>query len=346
MVRRPTRSQAREFARLISTHEPQIRRGFMASVTDLQSNVDWPELIKALEGGNLDTAIAALNIHPAAWSEYSAAVSTTFAAAGSSTAAQVAFSEGVGVGVRFNMQNPRAERWVAENVANKVVGFAEEQIQVSRNIIASGYHRGDGPRNIAYDLVGRVGATGSRQGGILGLDNPRAERLYNVTVGMRTPEGVQDLVVNGRVRYKVNEATERRILAAYQRGEAVPLHERVISERQYKNLLLKQRADTVAETETGNAVMSGRQEEWMQAAESKGLDESAIIKTWKHRRGASAHHRPDHLAMNNVSVEGLDTPFILPDGTLMQHAHDSDAGPEHIIRCGCDTEYRLKRRVE
>lgn len=344
---RPTRSQAVLFAQLIAELGPEIHRAFMASVTDLQSNVDWVLLLDALKNHDIEWAIKALNIDSAAWTEYSSTMTEVYAKAGASTAAQIVQLGIGGVGIRFRMTDPRAQAWIAENVANKVVGFTNEQIVIARSMMENGFMKGAHPHTMAIDLAGRaVGRSKARAGGILGLDAPRAERLQKVVDGMRTPEGVRSLVIEhidgtASVKYKVNKATEQRILRAYRKGEAVPEAERAISERQYRNALLKARADTIAETETANAVMSARNEQWQQLAESKGLDKSSIIKTWRHRRGASEYHRPDHRAMSGKSVRGLDTPFKFPDGTLMQHAHDPDGGAKHVIKCGCDTEYRL-----
>lgn len=348
---RPTRSQARLFAQLIDDLEPQIHRAFMASVTDLQSHVNWSALLSSLADGDISGAISALNISTAAWNEYSSVMSNAYAKAGAASAAQIVLSGAGGIGIRFNMSNPRAERWIREHVADRVVGFTSEAIQVARSAIEAGYAQGAHPRTIALDLVGRTtGPGGTRVGGVLGLDAPRAARMTRVAEGMRTTEGVQSLVTQHHdgtlsVKYKVNKATENRILRAYRSGTAVPESDRIISERQYKNALLKHRADTVAETETANAVMSARDESWQQLVEEDGIDPNSVIKTWRHRRGASRYHRPDHLAMSGHEVRGLDTPFVFPDGAQLRFAHDPDAGPEHIIRCGCDCEYRVDHTV-
>lgn len=345
----PTRSQARLFAQLIAQLEPEIERAFMASVVDLQAGVNWPLLLQRLEAGDIDGAVAALNINAAAWAEYSSVMTAAYARAGASTMAQIQMVGIAPVGVRFDMANPRAERWIRQNVAEMVVGFTNEQIEVARNVIGAGYARGEGPRTIAIELGGRV-TNGTRQGGVLGLDNPRAYRLQQVSLGMRTPEGVQSLVIEGRdgklaMRYKVNPATEKRILAAYNAGTAVPEDARAISERQYRNALLQARAETISETETGNAVMSSRAESWEQAAEARGVNGDAVIKTWRHRRGSSAYSRPDHIAMSGQVVRGLHTPFVFPDGAQLEFAHDPRGGAKHTIRCGCDTEFRLDASV-
>lgn len=348
-TRRPNRSQARLFAQLIDQLEPEIHRAFMASVTDLQANVDWRALLDALTRTDIEGAIAALNINEAAWAEYSSKMTQAYALAGASTAAQIQAQGLGGIGTRFRMTNPGAQEWIRQNVANRVLGFSEEQTQVARMVIEAGFGRGQGPRNIAVDLAGRVQG-GLRAGGVLGLDAPRAARLQAVTQGMRTADGVRDLVIarqDGKLalRYKVNAATEQRIIRAYKSGTAVPEADRAISERQYSNALLKARADTVANTETANAVMSGRMEQWRQLIETKGIDPESVIKTWHHRRGAFKDHRPDHLAMSGRSVRGLFTPFVFPDGAQLQYAHDPDGGAKHVIGCGCDTTFRVDHSV-
>lgn len=349
MATRPSLSQARLFAQLIERLTPEIRRAFMASITDLQSHVDWPLLIDRLTVGDINGAISALNINPAAFNEYSSAMSSAYAQAGAATATQIRMMGIGGIGVRFNMSNPRAQDWINRYVGESITGYTREAVEVARRVISEGYMLGHGPRTIALDLVGRVGPDGVRTGGVMGLDAPRAERYARVVQGMRTAEGVQGLVIAHEtggysMRYKVNAATAQRILRAYLAETEVPAAERLISERQYKNALLKARGDTVAATETANAVMSGRMEEWQQLAESEGLDRSAIIKTWRHRRG-ERNARTDHIAMNGQSVRGLDTPFVFPDGAELQYAHDPDGGARHVINCGCDTEFRLDHSV-
>lgn len=347
-----TRSQARLFAQLIDSLEPEIKRGFLASVTDLSAQVDWRRLLENLESGNIDGAIAALNISPAAWSQYSASVTSAYAASGSAYAAQIQ-QAGIGsIGTRFNMTNPRAEAWIRENVGGSITGFVREQIEVARNVIEEGYAAGKGPRNIGTDLVGRVERPGgARQGGVLGLDAPRANRLRRVADGMQTPEGVQSLVIkhqNGSLslRYKVNRATANRILSAYRKGEAVPEAQRLTSERQYRNALLQARGDTVATTETANAVLNARDEEWKQVIEAEGIRPENVLKTWRHARGATIYHREDHLAMSGATVRGINTPFQFPDGVNMQYAHDPAGGAKHNVNCSCSVEYTVRREVD
>lgn len=343
MAIRPTTSQARQFAQLVDMLKPEVRQAFMRAVVDLHANVDWPALLAALESGSTFTAIRALNVTEAAFSSYSQVLTSAFIESGTATAQMIVATKQASIGLRFNLQNPRAQEWIRNNVGNQITGYVQDQILAARTVIEAGYAAGNHPHTIARELVGRVGAGGVRQGGILGLDGARAARLDAVTRGMKTADGVQDLVVGGKVRYKVNKSTEDKILRAYRNGTAVPASERAIAERQYSNALLKSRADTVATTETSQAVMSARNESWEQAAEEQGLDSSRIEKIWRHRRGGDG--RITHIEMAGVKVMGLGTPFILSDGSVMQYAHDPAGGARNVINCGCDTEYRLIRSV-
>ncbi len=348
MAIRPTRSQARQFAQLLAKHEPAVRDAFMRAVVDLHAGVDWPALLVALESGSTYSAVQALNISEGAFNEYSQVLTSVFLESGIATASTIVATKQASVGLRFNLLNPSAEKWVRENVATRVVGYVQEQIETTRKVIAAGYAQGNHPHTIALDLVGRVGSGGVRSGGVLGLDAPRAARLAKVSEGMRTAEGVKGLVMQRSdgtlaMRYKVNKATQDRIFAAYRNESAVPKAQRALSERQYSSALLKARAETVATTETAAAVMGARDEAWSQAAQEQGLDRGAVVKTWRHRRGADG--RITHIEMAGVSVQGLDTPFVLSDGSVMMYPHDPAGGAKNNVSCGCDCEYFLRRAV-
>jgi len=328
--------QERLFRALIAELQPELQRAFLAAWDDIRNGINWDELKAALASGSIDAAIAALNIEPSAFEAYRAALTSAFAAGGSLAATTVNGPSGSKVAFRFDMTNPRAEEWIAKNVGLRIVGLADDAISVARQTILTGFQAGRHPNGIAVDIAGRV-VDGRRMGGVVDLDQPRADRLLAVSRGMETAQGVQDLVEmrNGElvVRYKVNKATSQRILRAYHAGTAVPANERAISIQQYKNALLKARAETIARTETGQAVMSAKREEWHQACDKLGYSTDAVTKTWR------------HLQANNMQVRGLDTPFNLPNGAVMQHALDPAGGAEECANCTCDTTFYLDHTV-
>lgn len=339
MARRPTKSQRRQFAALIAKLEPQVRAAFEASAADLRAGVDFAALLEALRENRIEAAIAALNIDESAFYAFGTAKTAAYSAGGALTASTVSLGPDSSIVFRFDMRNPRAEAWVRNYVGGRITAFTQEQLQVARAVMLEGYGMGRGPLDIGRDLAGRV-INGTRQGGVIGLDAERARRLLEVSRGMETAEGVQDLVQGGRVRYAVNPATRARILKAAKAGTAVPVKERAVSIAQYQNLLLKSRGETIARTETAQAVRSAQREEWQQVMDKQGIPPEAIIKTWIHGGGVK-DPRPHHVAANGMTVQGIDTPFQLNNGAVLQYPHDPNASGAETINCTCSCEIRL-----
>jgi hypothetical protein len=327
---------------LVRKLEPDLRRAFEAAVADLRDKVDWPRLLEALRNNQIEAAIDALNIEPAAFQRYAALQTSIYSEAGAATVASIALPSLVAAGVRFDMTNPAAERWIAENVGAQITRITTEQVALARQVILEGYQAGQGPQNIAIDLVGRV-QNGTRQGGVMGLDVPRAERLRIVSDAIKTAEGVRDLVIEKadgtlQVKYKVNKTTEAAILRAYRAGKAVPADKQLRLMAQYSNRLLKERAETVARFETASSVMAARRQAWAQIMDRRNIPPEAVGKRWVHG-GSVKEPRPHHLAMSGQTVVGIDTPFQFSNGAALQYAHDVNAPLSETILCGCSTEF-------
>lgn len=347
MARRPTISQSRRFRALIASYEAQMQRAFNDAIASIRGNLDWRSLIAALERGDVDGAVAAIGIDNgdflALWQKANEAyIAGATATVDTLTVSGVPASQSVGI--RFDMTNPRAEAYMTTASAMMVQQVSEDTKQAVREAILRGFQAGRGPRDIATDISGRV-VGGQRQGGIVGMDAARAYRFDMVSQGMRTAEGVRGLVIRHQdgtlgLRYKVNASTERAILSAYRKGIAVPDAARIRSENQFRNALLKSRADTIARTETGMAVAAGRREEWQQVLEKLGRDPGDVIKTWQHG-SATFDPRWWHERMNGKSVRGLDTPFVFENGAQLQCPHDPDGSPSEVINCTCTMTYRL-----
>jgi len=340
----------RQIIKLIAQYSPRVREAFLNAIKDTQDNIDWDNLLRAIEDRDVEAVIKAMHISEASYQEYEDLLIDIFSDSGKDVIRSI---EGIDkLGVRWNIKNPVAEAWVEANVANKVVGITREQIELVREVVEEGIAEGKHPFQIAISIAGRAaGKRRERIGGIVGLDGQRARRYNNVVSNLTTPEGIRSLVVehpDGSVslRYKVNKSTENRILRAYRANRGLSAKEAAISEVQYKNALLKHRADTIAQTETANAVMGGREAEWKILTQEEGVDPEHVIKRWEHRRGASKHHRPDHLAMSGTVVRGLNTPFVFPDGERLRWAHDVYGSASHVINCGCDTTFIYKPQEE
>lgn len=351
MARRPT-AQERRFREIIATLEPAMRRAFLDAVAAIYSGIDYRALNAALDAGDIEAALAAINIDRGAFVQLYQTHQSAFVQ-GATEAAATLHMSGVpreqAVTIRFDMTNPRAEARMATTAAEMVQQVEDDTRRAVRETILSGYEQGRGPRDIATDLAGRVEG-GRRQGGVVGLDSGRAHRLAAVSRGMETAEGVQDIVIVGRdgklsLRYKVNAATEKAIFAAYRKGTAVPPAARLKHLDQFRNALLKSRGDTIARTETAQGVAAGRAEEWEQVLEKLGRSPDDVIKTWQ-RGSGGMDPRPFHQAANGMQVRGLNTPFVLGDGAMLNYPHDPNAPASQTINCTCASTYRLAIRKE
>ena len=337
MVRKPPLDKAT--AELIAKLEPALRKAFLAAIEDMRDGVDTKALKTALERGDINGAIEALDISPASFREYLTARQAAFGEAGALAASYIPTTEAGAVQFRFDLTNPRAERWIREEAARTITGLTEEVRQTARETIVEGYAQGRGPNDIATDLSGRVSrTTGKRTGGVIGLSSPQEDYVQSMRHRLESgdPEEMRK-VFNMTRRDKRFDATIRKAIEA---GKPVAKADIAKMTQRYSDKLLKKRAEDIARTETAQSVESARQEAFAQAIEKEGLPEEAVSKTWLHN-GGSENARDQHLAMNGEKVEGINASFTLPDGTAMKHTHDPAGGAKHNVSCRCSTRYEV-----
>lgn len=339
------RGDIRRLEALIQTWEPQIRDAFLAAIVSARRGIDLRALEAALEARDIGRAVELLRMNQALLFPLEAAITGAYIAGGQMIAAGAPATAAV---FGFDGRHVRAERWVRENVGGLITGIVQDQVELTRGIIERQIAAGIAPRQAALDIVGRVNrVTGAREGGLYGLDGPRAARLEAVITGMRTPEGVRGLVIEGRdgtlrMRYQVNRATAQRIIRAYNRGEAVSAADQAISARQYGNALLRARGETIARTESITALRAGRREGIEQAIEQGAIAADRLKRRWN--ATLDARTRPDHVAMHAETVQGIEAAWVLPDGSRMMFPGDTSLGaaPDQTIGCRCFEEFSVE----
>lgn len=351
-------TQSQTIQALIAKLEPDLRDAFRAAMQELRDGVDMRALTAALEANDIEAAIRALNIERAAFNGYLSAKTQGYAAAGvasgvyagralNAALAAIPGTPDSPIQFRFDMSNPRAEAWIRTQAGERITGYVQEQVDAAREVIGRSYARGEGPQTIATDLAGRINrATGKREGGILGLNRPQAEFAQTVHEKLRDGD-IRGLFVRNREtgelrpRYTRMDGRDIRTLRS-RLASGKPLTEAEIERisGRYSDRLLARRAEDVARTETAQAVEAARKESYSQALDKAGREDGDVSKTWDHN-GDEKDARPDHVAMNGVTVVGLSTPFVLPNGAVMQHSHDPAGGAENNVNCLCDTTYRI-----
>lgn len=251
---------------------------------------------------------------------------------------------------RFDMTNPRAEAKIRTEAASRVTGYVDEQIETARRVIADGFARGEGPQTIATDIAGRINRiSGRREGGIVGLSDPQVGYVDSMRARLLSGDPDEMMKVLGRfkdgkwvpgtgqtLRDRRYDATIKKAIKDVAAGKPNPLTADKIDEMaaKYSDRLLARRAEDIARTETAQGVEMARAEATKQALEKAGLDDNAVTKGWIHQ-GGIRHARDGHLAMNGKTVVGIDTPFHLPDGSVMQYPHDPAGGVKNNANCRC-----------
>lgn len=331
------RSQQRLFHQLIQNLEPKTRRAFEAVIAEMKAGIDWKALVKALTDKNIDAAIDALNIEASVFERYRSNGAETYAAGGALAVQTINLPPASNIRLRFNPTNPAAEAWIKRNVADRIVEkLIPETVESVRKTILTGFQAGRHPNNIALDIGGRM-VGGRRQGGILGLDPQFSSYVDSMRLRLSSGDAAEMQKVFGMtLRDKRYDA---RLMKAIKGERKLTASEIETLVGRYNDRLLKLRAETIARTETGMAVMQSRKDAWDQALVRMGREPDAVVKTWVAGGGAK-DPRPHHQALGGKKVRGLNTPFSV-GGVEMQHALDSAGGAKECANCTCGTNYTL-----
>jgi hypothetical protein len=339
MARRPSLDKALE--QLIAKLEPELAGAILDALQSLRDGVDVPALIEALERNDIEAAIAALDISPADFNRYTVARMAAYAEAGALEAAYIPTEQAKSVRFTFDMSNPRAEQWIRTQAADRIAGYTSEQVEAARETITEGYSRGDGPQQIALDIAGRMDrATGRRQGGIVGLSDPQAGYVRSMRSRLLSgdPDEMRKVLSGMSLRDRRYDAL---ILRHIESGTALSREDVDKLTARYSDRLLRKRGEDIARTETAQGVMGAKREAFAQALEKEGLPDDAVLKRWRHLGGVK-DARDTHLSMAGKEVTGLNTPFRLPDGSIMQHSHDPAGGVKNNVNCRCGTDMDIR----
>lgn len=239
--------------------------------------------------------------------------------------------------IRWDVSNERANNQIEDFAGFKITAISEDTRDAARTAILEGYRRGDGPIQIATDLAGRIGPSGRREGGILGMSNQQTVWSNNFRDKLSNPETMGE-ALGYALRDKRFDKTIR---AALDRGEALSADQVSKMVGRYVDNAIKLRGETVARTETGTAVHKAAHEAFRQTLDQTEYTEEDVTRVW--RSAGDARVRDTHAGMNGQTVRGLTTPFVSPSGARLLHPLDASLGapPEEIINCRCDEELNI-----
>lgn len=333
----------RELEQLAESFEPGIRSAYLEAITGIRDEATARMLEFLVRAGQVDLAMEALGINAARFAPLAETVRTAYLQSGLRTAMEVPPLRHTGLGgsyqvaFRFDLTNPRAEQWVREHSSKLVTAIVEDQRHLIRATVAEGLAVGRNPRQTALDIVGRVGVTGRRSGGVLGLTSQQAQFVASAREELSSPAGMARYFSRQR-RDKRFDATVRK---AMREGRALSPEQIDRITGRYADRLLQLRGEMIARTESITSMNAAREESYRQAIEAGDLLPENVIGIW----GATGDRRTrdSHFAMNGQQRR-FGQPFVTPGGASMRYPGDIElgAGAEETVQCRCTKTYRIK----
>lgn len=302
--------------------EDDIVKAFLAAVASIKSQAKIAELEAAIVANDLDAAFRAAGLRPGSWTLLTESVRSAYIEGGQFAAMTTVPKR---LGFQFNPTNPRALEWISTHSADLVVELNMKQRQAIRTIMTLGNEAGRNPRSVALDIVGRIGRTGRRQGGVIGLHEQFADYASNARRELQALDS----------NYFTRARRDRRYDAMVQRSidSGKPLTRAEIDHiiGRYEDRLLQTRGESIAQTEA-LAGMNASADGAMQQVVEEGLaQQDAIEGTWSSARDAKV--RPDHAAANGQKrMQGQ--PFNV-GGYSMRYPGDPSAPASQRARCRC-----------
>ncbi|SFH29512.1 phage minor head protein [Ensifer sp. OV372] len=328
---------------LIGELAPNMERAFREAIDDIKSEIVLKEVVERLERQDIEGAIAALHIDPAAFRPLSEAIREAFNAGGllvTRNMPRLSDPAGGRVVVRWDVSNQRAEQIIRDQSSQLITRVTEDTKQLAREAIHSGYAQGQGPRTIALDLAGRLNrVTQRREGGLIGLTSPLARTVENARAALLSGD------VEGMKHYltltRRDKRFDRQVAKAIREGKPLPADAVAKITGRLADGYVQFRGQMIARTETQSSVHAAKHEAYQQGLDRSGRDAALVTRRWRSVGDGRVRHT--HQVLNAQEVTGMDLPFQSPSGALMRFPGDTSlgAGPGEIIACRCHVEYNF-----
>lgn len=341
---------------LLDSLEPKVRAAYLRSIDKITSRISISAVTAAVEAGDLSALLQAVEQSPASWADLTEQIRDSYKESGQFT---VNADVPKRFGLDFDINNPRAEKWIRNHSSSLITLINNEQREAIQDVLEASLQVGRNPRSTALDIVGRINrATKRREGGIVGLNVPQANAVIsmrhdlnsNLGVGVRRIDPVTGKPVKsfwiGRDGDLKSEFTrrDRRFDSVIKKAidSDKPLSQTDIDRitGRYSDRLLKLRGDTIGRTESLQALNEASDESLRQVVDEGLAPPDAVTRIWD--SAGDTRTRPAHVAMDN-SKRGVDEPFESGTGALLMHPGDSSlgAGADDIINCRCIVSHSI-----
>lgn len=318
-----------------------VADAFFRALDDIRRRAELKRLTAAIEAQQIEEALDALHLDPAAFDEVAEAVREAYATSGNIEADSFPRQDAQGnaLVVRFFGRNPAAEDWIRRSSGTLITRITDDQREAVRISLRDSFEAGVNPRSAALRIVGTIDrTTGRRVGGIIGLTTDQAGYVRDARSQLESGDPVQlrAYLERGRRDKRFDRTIDRAI------REETPVPAETIRKAivAYERRLLQLRGETIGRVEAMSAIQAAKHEAYRQAIENGVLRENQVTKVW--RSAGDLRVRHTHRALNGDSVRFREN-FRTPSGAQMRFPMDTSLGAPagEIINCRCDCEYRI-----
>jgi hypothetical protein len=306
---------------LVEKLEPTLRKAFEQALADWRNNVDLDALAAALMRGDIEGAVRAANIQPAALNGFLTARENAFELAGTAELASLRLN------IIFDARHIRGEQQLSQYGAKFVQGVTDDTKAMLRTALTDSLSRGQGAKAAAKTIRDMIGLTDSQAGWAINL----RRKLETDPKGL-----LSEFAADGyKLRDKRLDGIVRRAVKAEKPIAAADVEKIVTA---YQNRAIRWRALNIARTETLRAVQAGNFEAYQQAVDSGKVAVQSVRKVWNSAQDNRVRHT--HRELNGESV-GLKESFVSVSGARLRYPLDPLAPLDETINCRCGLTYRL-----
>lgn len=344
----------RRLGQLIEALEPSIRDAFLAAIEAVRGRAPVATIANLIEAGRVDDVMRVLGMDTALLTPLAESVRAAFIAggvhgAGEASTIQLALRpiitgryaarpESPVLRASFDMFNPRAQSWLSQRSSQLVTNIVSDQRTAIQQVLTTGMQLGRNPRQTALDIVGRVGETGRRSGGIVGLTSQQERFVSNMRADLAS--GDPKLMARYFRRERRDKRYDAMVRRAMEAGKPVKASDIDKIAGRYSDRLLQLRGENIARTESIASFNAAREEAFMQSVQAGTVLPEHVRKAW----GATGDKRTrdSHAALNGAEV-GLMEAFRSPTGAQMRYPGDTEMGAsaEDVAGCRCTAIYRV-----
>jgi len=320
----------REYLQALDKHQRPIEAAFLSAVMMAVRRASIAEVEAGVAAYSVDRVLMSAALSSAVLSLTMEAIRTAYIAGGTMEAPVAR--------IVFDIRNPRAEAWLADHSSDLVTRIDNAQRGAVRLALEAGMELGRNPRQTALDIVGRVGATGRRSGGILGLTDQQAQFVVNARRELLSGEPEQ--MANYFTRTRREQRFDGVVRTAMQESRPVKAADIDRITSRYSDRLLQTRGNNIARTESLSALSAGREQALQQAIREGVVEQQFVTREWDDT--GDGRTRDSHRAMGGQK-RGAGEPFQSPTGALMMHPGDTSlgAGAEDVINCRCHEKIKI-----